>query len=85
MQWKGLKPSTSSYTAAIDACSKGGQWQTAVALLHEMKQQRDVSVSVQAYTAATSSLSQSGQWQVAVQLLREMQVQTSAYYHSAIQ
>jgi pentatricopeptide repeat domain-containing protein 1 len=75
MQTKGLRPSTSSYTAAIDACSKGGQWQTAVALLRGMQQQRDVSVSAQAYTAATSSCSKSGHWGVAVQLLREMQVQ----------
>jgi pentatricopeptide repeat domain-containing protein 1 len=27
-----------SYNSAIDACSKGGQWQKAIELLHEMQQ-----------------------------------------------
>jgi len=37
MQNKKIAPDTISYSAAISACEKGGQWQQALGLLQEME------------------------------------------------
>jgi pentatricopeptide repeat domain-containing protein 1 len=37
MKTAGLKPNAICYTAAIDACGKGGQYDTAIELLSVMK------------------------------------------------
>eukprot|EP00953_Heterococcus_sp_UTEX-ZZ885_P003307 2313-Heterococcus_DN1.PRE.1 len=69
-----ITPSTVSYAAAINACSKGGQWQPAVDLLRELLQ-KGLKPDVTTYTATIDACSATGQWQQAVQLLREMQQQ----------
>jgi pentatricopeptide repeat protein len=74
MLQNGLIPDVKSYTAAIDACSKGGQWQKAVELLHEMPQHR-LKADVTCYNATIDACSKGGQWQKAVEVLREMQQQ----------
>eukprot|EP00953_Heterococcus_sp_UTEX-ZZ885_P021065 11765-Heterococcus_DN1.PRE.1 len=67
-------PNVSSYTAAIDACSKGEQWQIAEGLLHEMHQ-RAFMPNERTYTALIDAYSKSGLWQPAIELLREMKRQ----------
>jgi pentatricopeptide repeat protein len=69
-----LVPEANCYTAVIDACSRGGQWQIAVELLRAMPQQ-GIKADVKCYSAAIDACSDSGQWQQAVDLLREMQQQ----------
>jgi pentatricopeptide repeat protein len=74
MRDDGVKPNVISYNAAIDACGKGGQWQKAIELLHEMPQQGLVANLI-SYSSAVDACSDLGQWQQALELLHKMQHQ----------
>merc|ERR1712151_1120289 len=54
-----------SFSAAISACEKGGQWERALSLLEEM---RDMSVTrnVISFSAAISACEKGGQWERAL-------------------
>eukprot|EP00953_Heterococcus_sp_UTEX-ZZ885_P015255 8598-Heterococcus_DN1.PRE.2 len=71
MKAVGLKPDMFSYNSAIDACSKGGQHETAIQLLSEMK-----AVGLQpdaiSYTAAIDACKNTGNWQLVLDLLQQM-------------
>jgi pentatricopeptide repeat protein len=72
MVQRNVKPSISSYNAAINACSVGMQPQQAVDLLREMLQQ-GLKPTVISYNSAIDACSGSGQWQQALKLLREVE------------
>jgi len=72
MESRGITPNTISYSAAISACEKEGQWQQALILLREMES-RGISPGTISYNAAISACEKGGQWQRALALLREME------------
>ena len=61
-----------SYSAAISACEKVGQWEKALQLLDEIQQRRLVP-DVVSYITAISAREMNGQWEKALFLLGEMQ------------
>eukprot|EP00933_Yihiella_yeosuensis_P059746 TRINITY_DN6135_c0_g1_i9.p1 TRINITY_DN6135_c0_g1~~TRINITY_DN6135_c0_g1_i9.p1 ORF type:complete len:145 (+),score=13.01 TRINITY_DN6135_c0_g1_i9:237-671(+) len=65
---KCLRKNEISYSAAISACEKGGQWQTALNLLSLMHQSRVVP-NVISYSAAIRACETGCQWQLALILL----------------
>merc|ERR1739841_325877 len=67
-----LVPDVISYSAAISACEKGGQWQVALGLLATM-QEAALVPNVISYSAAISACEKCGQWQEALGLLATMQ------------
>eukprot|EP00953_Heterococcus_sp_UTEX-ZZ885_P014937 8426-Heterococcus_DN1.PRE.1 len=71
MPHQGLTPDATSFNSTIDACSKGGQWQKAVEVLHEMQEQ-GLKPDVTSYNTTMDACSGSGQWQKATAILREM-------------
>jgi pentatricopeptide repeat protein len=64
-------PDLLSYSAAIDACAKEGQWQQAVSCLSTM-QDRGILPDVVAYTTVLHVCSKSRQWPMVLGLVREM-------------
>jgi pentatricopeptide repeat protein len=66
-----VAPNVISFSAAISACEKGGQWQRALALLDEMRA-KGVAPDVISFSAAISACEKGGQWQRALALLEEM-------------
>jgi pentatricopeptide repeat protein len=71
MKTVGLQADAFSYTAAIDACSKGAQHETAIRLLSEMKAVRLKPTEI-SYTAAIDACSKAGQHEIAIKLQSEM-------------
>ena len=71
MPQRALTPNVISYSAAMSACEKGGQWQRALELLEGMPQ-RALKPDVISYNAATSVCEKGGQWQRALELLEGM-------------
>ena len=67
-----LPPNVISFSSAISACEKSGQWQHALSLLRDMAQLR-VAANPITYNAAIGSCARCGQWQHAELLLRELQ------------
>lgn len=67
-----VTPNVVSYTAAVSACEKGGQWQIALYLLDEMPLVK-VTPEVNAYCAAMTACERGGQWQAALSLFQQMQ------------
>ena len=61
-----LQPAVSSYAAAIDACSKAGQYEKASELLSEMKAVGLLQPDESSYTAAIDACSKSGNVQLAL-------------------
>ena len=59
-----------SYSAAISACEKGGQWQHALALLQTMCNGR-VWPDTVSYGAAISACEKGKRWELALELLKE--------------
>mgnify|MGYP002176495480 CR=1 FL=1 len=75
-----------SYSAAISACEKGGQWQHALALLQTMCDER-VWPDTTSYSAAISACEKGKHWEVALELLKECKTWTTANtisYNAAI-
>ena len=64
-----------SYSAAISACEKGGQWQRALALLKAMCEGR-VWPDTPGYNAAVSACEKGKQWELGLHLLEECKVWT---------
>ncbi|CAE8626802.1 unnamed protein product [Polarella glacialis] len=64
-------PNEITYSAAISACEKGGQWQQALNLLSLMPEARVVPNEI-TYNAAISACEKGGQWQLALNLLSLM-------------
>ena len=60
MSQRALAPNVISYTAAMSACEKGGQWQRALEVLEGMPQ-RAQKPDVISYTAAMSACDKGGQ------------------------
>ena len=67
-----LPPNVISFSSAISACEKSGQWQHALSLLRAMGQLR-IAANLITYNAAIGSCARCGQWQHAELLLRELQ------------
>eukprot|EP00973_Karenia_brevis_P034680 4785837-Karenia_brevis.AAC.1 len=59
---RGLSPDVISFSAAISACEKGGQWQRVAPLLNEMRS-RGLSPDVISFNGAISACKKGGQWQ----------------------
>jgi pentatricopeptide repeat protein len=68
------RPDVISYSAAISACEKGSQWQRALDLLKEMREQ-DVQPDLPCFNAAISACEKGSQYQRALELLDEIQEQ----------
>ena len=66
-----IAPSTNSYSAAINACEEGGQWQPALQLLSLMPKEKVVP-NTMAYSAAISACEKCGRWQSALPRLSWM-------------
>ena len=66
-----VTPDVISFSAAISACEKGGQWERALALLEEMRE-RAWSRNVISFNAAISACEKGGRWERALSLLDEM-------------
>ena len=64
----GAIPNVISYSAAISACEKGGQWQQTSLLLVDMGM-AGVSLDVVSLIAAMSACEKGGQWQHALSLM----------------
>lgn len=54
MREKGITPNEYSYTAAVNACATTGNWELALKLLGEMRDQEGLKPNDFAYTAAVS-------------------------------
>ena len=63
-----------SFSAAISACGKGGQWEQAWGLFHNMRR-TCITANVSSINAAILACKQGGHWEQALALLREMQKQ----------
>ncbi|CAE8615408.1 unnamed protein product, partial [Polarella glacialis] len=64
-------PNEISYSAAISACEKGGQWQLALSLLSSMPVMKAIPNEI-SYNAAISACEKGGQWLGALTLLQQM-------------
>ena len=68
---RGIEPDVITYSAAISACEKGGQWKHALRVLEEMRSS-GTKPTVISYSAAISACEKGGQWERALELLEEM-------------
>ncbi|CAE8614196.1 unnamed protein product [Polarella glacialis] len=64
-------PNEITYSAAVSACQKGGQWQLALGLLNSMPGMSLIPNEV-SYNSAISACGKGGQWQLALILLSQM-------------
>ena len=71
MQDRKVQPDVISYSAAISACEKGGQWEPALELLQKM-QDRKVQPNVISYNAAISACGRACEWDYARRLFAQM-------------
>ncbi|CAM9172475.1 unnamed protein product [Scytosiphon promiscuus] len=70
----GPPPDRYSFSSAIAACGRGGQWSLAVGLLSAMRR-KGIAPGVVAFNAAISACGAAGQWERAVGLLRDMEAE----------
>ncbi|CAM9627517.1 unnamed protein product, partial [Hapterophycus canaliculatus] len=70
----GPSPDGYSFSSAITACGRGGQWSLAVGLLSAMRR-KGIAPGVVAFNAAISACGEAGQWERAVGLLRDMEAE----------
>ncbi|CAK0879377.1 unnamed protein product [Prorocentrum cordatum] len=66
-------PASFSYNAGVSACEKGDRWQSALALLSEMREAMLEPNVIYIYSAGISACEKGRQWQRALALLSEMQ------------
>ena len=69
---RGLEPDVYSYSAAISACEKVGDWPRALALLDAM-QARGLEPNVVSFNAAILACAHAARWERALALLYDMQ------------
>jgi pentatricopeptide repeat protein len=69
---RGIDPDVITFSAAISACTTGGQWEKALDLFREM-QSRGIDPDVITFSAAISACEKGRQWEKALDLFREMQ------------
>ena len=86
MRRAGLTFDVFSFSAAISACEKGGQWERALSLLDEMRE-RGVTPDVISFNAVISACEKAGKWERALWLLDEMRTRhglapTACTYHA---
>eukprot|EP00427_Karlodinium_veneficum_P030757 CAMPEP_0169193098 /NCGR_PEP_ID=MMETSP1016-20121227/5980_1 /TAXON_ID=342587 /ORGANISM="Karlodinium micrum, Strain CCMP2283" /LENGTH=846 /DNA_ID=CAMNT_0009269509 /DNA_START=7 /DNA_END=2543 /DNA_ORIENTATION=- len=67
----GVVPNAHCYSAAINACEKGGQWQRALELFHTMQSQNVKPTSITC-TSVICACRSAGQWEAALTVLRQM-------------
>ena len=72
MRGKGVSPDVISFSEAISACEKGGQWERALSLLDEMRGS-GVSPDVMCFSAAILSCAKASQPGVAMQLFDQLE------------
>jgi len=68
----GIKPDVITYSAAISACEKGGQWEKALALLQQMRGV-GITPNVITYSASIQACASSGQPTIALEIFDEAQ------------
>jgi len=66
-----IKPNAHCYSAAVNACEKGGQWQRALELFQQM-QDNHVQPTTITCTSVVSACKVCGQWQEALSVLTQM-------------
>jgi pentatricopeptide repeat protein len=71
-QAEGVAPSTVVYTAAIAACTKGGQWEQALRVFEQMATDPQCSPDAVAYNHALSACASAGQWERAQAMFARM-------------
>ena len=71
-QVEGVAPSTVVYTAAIAACTKGGQWEQALRVFEQMAEDPQCAADAVAYNHALSACASAGQWERAQSLFNRM-------------
>ena len=71
MRERGIEPDVISYSAAISACEKGGQWERALELLEGMRE-RGIEPDVISYSAAISACARASQAAHAEKLFKEL-------------
>lgn len=73
------------YTAAIEACSKGGLWQKAILFLNEMEE-KGIKASEVTFNVVITACGNGGQWKKALELLslmRERKMPINLYVYNA--
>ena len=60
-----------TYSATISACEKGGQWERALSLFRQMREE-GVQPNGISYCATLAACDKGGQWEIALALLKEM-------------
>jgi pentatricopeptide repeat domain-containing protein 1 len=76
METHGVEPNERTFSAAIAAFSKGGQWQRALDTLQQLKEKK-LQVGTAAYNAAMTACLHGRQPQRVADLLAEMQTERS--------
>lgn len=77
MRAEGLKPDCFTFSTAIAACGRAGQWERALSLLDEMgKQREELRPSIFAINAAIAACARAAQWERALGLLYRMTTKT---------
>lgn len=75
MREYGIAPDVFTFSTAITACGRAGQWKLALSLLDEMAQgeaEDQLAPDVVAINSAISACGRAGQWEIAVELLERM-------------
>eukprot|EP00967_Tisochrysis_lutea_P006245 scaffold7418_cov31-Tisochrysis_lutea.AAC.3 len=78
MRQAGIPPNTITYSAAISACDKAGEWTRALQLLRRM-QTEGVPPDLIIFNAAIGACARAGEWQRAVSLLNDGMVSICAF------
>lgn len=77
MRAEGLTPDCFTFSTAITACGRAGQWERALSLLDEMGTQREeLCPSIFAINAAIAACARAAQWERALGLLYRMTTKT---------
>jgi pentatricopeptide repeat protein len=69
MKSKSITPNLITYSTAISAVAKAGQWRAALGLLEHMRKER-VQPDAVVFNYVISALSKGGQWDASLRLLQ---------------